>query len=71
VLIEQLDQPGEVGERSREAVDLVDHHHIDAPGRDVGEEPLQGRPLHRATREAAIVVALAQARQPSWAWLFT
>jgi hypothetical protein len=34
---------GEVGQRPREAVDLVDDDHVDAATRDVLEESLQGR----------------------------
>ena len=55
--IEQLDQLGEVGQRAGQAVDLVDDHHINRPGLHVGQEPLQGRALHRSAREAAIVIA--------------
>jgi len=61
VLVEEFDQLGKIGQRSGEAVNLVDHHDIDAPGRDIGQEPLQRRPLHRAAREAAIIVAISQA----------
>src|SRR6266571_8654444 len=34
VLVEQLDQLGEVGKRSGEPVDLVDHHDVDLAGPD-------------------------------------
>ena len=37
--VERLDDPGEVGERARQPVDLVDHDHIDPPGSDVGQQP--------------------------------
>ena len=30
--VEQLDELGEVGERAGQAIDLVDHHHIDRSG---------------------------------------
>ena len=43
--VEHLDQLGEIHERSRQPVDLVDHHHVDQPGLDVGEQPLQRRSL--------------------------
>jgi hypothetical protein len=56
VLIEDLDQPGEVGQRSGQPVDLVGHHHLDPAGADIGEKALQGRALHRAAREPAIIV---------------
>ena len=38
VLIEQLDQLGEVGERAGEPIDLVDHHDVDLAGPDIGQE---------------------------------
>src|SRR5215204_163764 len=61
VLIEELDQLGEVGERSGEAIHLVDDDHVDAAGPDLAEQPLQRRSFHRSAREAAIVVAGRQA----------
>ena len=48
ISVEQLDQLGEVGERAGEPVDLVDHHHIDAPGADGIEQELQGGPVEGA-----------------------
>ena len=57
MLVEELDELGEVGERAGEAVDLVDHHHVDRAGRDIRQELLQGRAVHRPAREAAVVVA--------------
>jgi hypothetical protein len=44
--IEQLHQLGEVGQRPREAVDLVDHHHIHVPVPNVGQELLEGGSVH-------------------------
>jgi hypothetical protein len=38
VLVEQLDQLGEVGERAGETVDLIDDHDADIAGPDIGEE---------------------------------
>src|SRR5215218_8530954 len=61
VPIEELDQLGKVGERSGEAIHLVDDDHVDAAGPDLAEQPLQRRSLHRSAREAAIVVAARQA----------
>ena len=54
--IEDLDDLGEVGQRAGQPVDLVDHHNVDLAGRDVGQQTLQGRPLHGAAGEAAVVV---------------
>ena len=57
--VEHLDQLGEVHQRARQPVDLVDHHDVDQAGLDVGEQPLQRRALQRAAGEAAVVVAVA------------
>jgi hypothetical protein len=56
VLVEQLDELSEVGQRAGEAVNLVDHDHVDLAGPHIGEEPLQGRPVDVAAGEAAVVV---------------
>lgn len=37
MLVERLDDPGEVAERAGQAIDLIDHHHVDRACRDVGE----------------------------------
>ncbi len=58
--VEDLDDLGEVGERARQAVDLVGDQEIDFARLDVGEELLQGRSVHRAAGVAAIVVMLRQ-----------
>ncbi len=60
VLIEHLDQPGEIHQRAAQPVDLVDDHDVDATGLDVGEQALQGRPFERAAGEAAIVVLVCE-----------
>ena len=62
--VEDLDDLGEVGQRAGQPVDLVDHHDVDRARGDVGEQPLQGRALHGAAGDAAIVVA-GSARRPS------
>ena len=61
MLVKELNQLGEVGERSGEAIHLVDDDHVDATGSDLAEQPLQRRSLHRSAREAAIVIAARQA----------
>ena len=58
VPVEHLDQLGEVHERAAEPVDLVDDHDVDPARLDVGEQPLQRRPLQRPAGEAAVVVAV-------------
>src|SRR5271166_1428256 len=55
----QLDQLGEVGERPRQPVNLVDDDHVDLAGPDIVQQLLERRPLHRTSREAAIVIAFA------------
>ena len=60
MLLERLDQLGEVHQRAAEPVDLVDDDDVDQPGLDVAQQPLQGRPLQRAARDPAIVVAVGQ-----------
>ena len=57
VAIEQFDELGEVGERTGQPVDLVNHDDIDLAGFDVGQEPLQGRAVGRAAGIAAVLVA--------------
>ena len=54
--VEQFDQLGEVGERARQPVDLVDDDHVDPVSANVVEQPLERRPLHRAAGIAAVVV---------------
>ena len=60
--VEAFDQFGEVGQRAGQPVDLVDHDHVDPAFLDIGEQLLQGGPLHRAAGEAAVVIAIAQKR---------
>ena len=43
--VEQLDQLGEVRQRPRQAVDLVDDDDVDLPGADVFEQPLKVGPV--------------------------
>ena len=56
VLIEQLDQLGEVGQRAGQAVDLVDDDDVDLAGSHILQQPLQGRAVGIAAGEAAIVI---------------
>src|SRR6266436_6517213 len=55
--VEDLDQPGKIGERAGQPVDLIDDDDVDPASLDVSEQALQSRSLHVATREPAIVVA--------------
>jgi hypothetical protein len=54
--IEGIDDLGEVVERARKSIDLVDDDRVDAAALNVGEQALQRRPLHRAARETSVVV---------------
>ena len=58
-LLELLDDPREVGETASQPVDLVDDDDVDLARLHVLEQGLQGRPFHRPTRDAAVVVTLA------------
>src|SRR5712672_2463597 len=64
VLVEDLDDLGEVRQRTCQPVDLVDHHNIDTPGTHVREEPLEGRSLQGATREATVVIEVSDQEPP-------
>ena len=64
MLVEQLDQLGEVGERTGQTVDLVDDDDVDLAGADVFEQPLQRGPVGVAAREAPVVVLGPQHRPP-------
>ena len=55
--IEELDQLGEVGQRPRQPVYLVDDDDVDLPGADVIQQSLKVRPVGRPTRVAAIIIA--------------
>ena len=60
--IEDFDDLGKIGERAGQPVDFVDDHGVDPTHRDVGEQPLQRRPIHRRAGEPAVVISRAQAR---------
>src|SRR5690242_2760251 len=62
VLVEELDQLGEVRQRARQAVDLVDHDDIELAGPHVIEQALQGRAINVAARKATVVVFGSQKR---------
>jgi hypothetical protein len=59
--VKDLDNLGKIGERAGQAVDLIDHHDIDPPGREVGEQLLQSGPSHRGAGEPAVVITFRQA----------
>jgi len=59
--VERLQHLGEVQQGATQAVDLVDDHGIDPAGLDVGQQALQGWPVHVAAGEATVVVTIGQA----------
>src|ERR1700758_2889988 len=56
--VEELDQPGKIGERAGQPVDLVHDHDIDPARPDIGEQALRRGSLEIAAREPAIVIAV-------------
>jgi hypothetical protein len=56
VRVEGLDDPGEVGERAGQPVDLVDEQEVDPAALDIGQKALQRRSRHGAAGETTIVV---------------
>ena len=62
--VEHINELGKVGQRSRQPIHLIDNHQVDPLGPDVVEQPGQGRTVHRAARDTAIVVEGRQ-RPPS------
>jgi hypothetical protein len=56
VVVEQLDQLGEIGERAGQAIDLIDHHDGDFAGPDIGQEVLQA--VEGGAGEATVVVVI-------------
>ena len=57
--IEQLDELGEISERTGQPVDLVNQHNVDLARAHLGQELLQRRAVERGTGECTIVVAAA------------
>jgi hypothetical protein len=45
--VEEIDQLGEVGERARQPVDLVDDDHVDPSRPNIVQELLERRPVWR------------------------
>ena len=55
--VEEFDQPGKIGERPREPVDLVDDDNVDPAGPDIGKQTLQRWSLQIAAGEPAVIIA--------------
>src|SRR5271155_1182457 len=66
--VEDLDHFGEVGQRSGQAVDLVDDHDIDQFLADVFEQTVKGRALHRSARKTTVIVVCLD-QSPAFALL--
>ena len=62
--VEEFNQPGKIGERAGQPIDLVDNDNVESAGPDIGEQLLQRGSLHRATREPAIVIAVSRQYPP-------
>jgi hypothetical protein len=52
--VEQLDQFGEVGERPGQAINLVDHDHVDSFRLDVGQQLPQRRVARASPGRVAV-----------------
>lgn len=57
--VEQLNQFGEVGERTRQPINLIDDDYIEPSSANLIKKLLERGPLHRPTRIAAVVVMIA------------
>ena len=62
--VENVDDLGEISERTRQPVDLVDNDDLNLAGLDVLQKPLQRRPLHRPAGQASVVIHVGK-RDPS------
>jgi len=71
MLVEELNELGEVGERAGEPIDLVDDDDVDPALDHVRQESLQGRAFQGASREPAIVIALGTQPPAGISWVMT
>ena len=55
--IEQFDQLGKVGQRSRQAIDLVDDDDVNLPGADIVQQSLQVGTIGGPTGISAVVIS--------------
>jgi hypothetical protein len=60
--VKDLDELGKIRKRARQPVDLIDHDHVDLPFLNIGDEPFEGRPLHRAAGKSAVIIKPGQHR---------
>jgi hypothetical protein len=59
MMIEQLDELGKIGQRSRQPIDLVDNDDVNSTTSNRGKELLQGRAVHAGAGETAIFEGVA------------
>jgi hypothetical protein len=64
VAVEGFDEFGKIHQRTAEAIDLVDHDHVDTACFDVGQQALQRRPLQRRAGNSAVIVTVRH-QQPA------
>ena len=57
-----LDQLGEVGERTGQAVDPADEHDFDLVGLDIGRQPLKGRTIKATAGIGWVIIPLRKRR---------
>ena len=62
--VEPIHHRGEVKQRARQAVHLVNDHDVDPTGVDVGQQALERRPVYVGPGEPAVVIALIKSLPP-------
>jgi hypothetical protein len=60
--VEGFHDLGEVEQRTREPVDLIDHHDVNLAGTNVAKQSLQGRAVHGPAGKAAVIIERWQDR---------
>jgi hypothetical protein len=63
--IEDLYDLGKISEASSQAVDLIDHDHLNPPGLHFGHQLDQAGPIHVSARKSAVVVDFGR-QQPAF-----
>ncbi len=67
--VEDVDDLGEIRERPRQPIDLVDNDGLNLAGLDVLQKPLERRPLHRPAGKAPIVIHVGKCDPSGMRWL--
>jgi hypothetical protein len=55
--VEQFDQRCKIGQRSRQAIDLVDDNNIKLPGADIIQQPLQVGTIGGPTGITTVIIS--------------